>query len=115
MKDETAIFVLNTRPLCGTCAHFHLDDAAGRGHCRIRSPKTFKMLKPMPAKAGSAIVQPGQPPVMIMQEELSSSWSPIMATSYCGEHPDFAAWYTQNKKAIRAALTGGAEPIAKAS
>jgi hypothetical protein len=53
--------------------------------------------------------------MMTMEEELSSAWSPVTSERYCGEHPDFPAWYAQNKKAIRTALADGAEPIVKAS
>jgi hypothetical protein len=86
---DRKIIVANSRPRCPSCPHFHRDNAAG-GHCR-RYPPTVLMV-PQQTIKGVEILP-------------NSVWPPTQNDRFCGEHPDFIRWFSENRE--RAVETAG--------
>jgi hypothetical protein len=104
-----SVFVLDSRPKCGGCVHFVLNDpASGLGHCRIKPPRAFKMMMPVASQPSIALPGPQQQNLQIMFD-LNAHWPPVNSEFWCGDHPDFRVWYMANRKAIRDALSAGSK------
>lgn len=70
------------RPKCATCVHFFRENPQA-GHCRRHPPTPFHM----PQKTAMGAIQ------MLLQ----SSWPPVTPERWCGEHPDFLRWLSENR------------------
>jgi hypothetical protein len=90
-KHNPASLVIDTRPKCGSCVHF-LADKPGSVHGACRAGP------PMPAFGMR------QGALGKVEEIVKSAWPPVTTDRWCGQHPDFMRWWSENREEITATL-----------